>query len=158
MFGEYYKLWRSSLYSFLQTPVTSSLFGPNILLSTLFSWRDTKCLMKVTFWQPQVISRLVSVKHTMKSSASCYERAKLVRVLNFAPSGTCRAQQCPASHSRQAVWPDTLFSALLNTPRKTGSSQWALLFSDHCMPSPWFLTSRPKMLDNHYSGSTSVMC
>jgi hypothetical protein len=30
-------LRRSSLCSFLQPPVTSSLFGPNILLSTLFS-------------------------------------------------------------------------------------------------------------------------
>jgi hypothetical protein len=35
--GEEYKLWSSSLCSFLQPPVTSSLFGPNILLSTLFS-------------------------------------------------------------------------------------------------------------------------
>jgi hypothetical protein len=35
--GEEYKLWRSSLCSFLQPPVTSSLLGPNILLSTLFS-------------------------------------------------------------------------------------------------------------------------
>jgi hypothetical protein len=35
--GQEYKLWSSSLYSFLQSPVTSSLFGPNILLSTLFS-------------------------------------------------------------------------------------------------------------------------
>jgi hypothetical protein len=34
--GEEYKLWSSSLCSFLQPPVTSSLFGPNILLSTLF--------------------------------------------------------------------------------------------------------------------------
>jgi hypothetical protein len=33
---EEYKLWSSSLCSFLQPPVTSSLFGPNILLSTLF--------------------------------------------------------------------------------------------------------------------------
>jgi hypothetical protein len=32
-----YKLWSSSLYSFLQPPVTSSLFGPNILLNILFS-------------------------------------------------------------------------------------------------------------------------
>jgi hypothetical protein len=37
MFGEDYKLWSSSLCSYLQFPVTSSLFGPNILLSTLFS-------------------------------------------------------------------------------------------------------------------------
>jgi hypothetical protein len=30
--GEEYKLWSSSLCSFLQAPVTSSLFDPNILL------------------------------------------------------------------------------------------------------------------------------
>jgi hypothetical protein len=30
MFGKEYKLWSSSLCSFLQLPVTSSLFGPNI--------------------------------------------------------------------------------------------------------------------------------
>jgi hypothetical protein len=30
--GEEYKLWGSSLCSFLQPPVTSSLFGQNILL------------------------------------------------------------------------------------------------------------------------------
>jgi hypothetical protein len=35
--GEEYKLWSSSLCSFHQTPVTSSLFGTNILLSILFS-------------------------------------------------------------------------------------------------------------------------
>jgi hypothetical protein len=34
---EEYKLWSSSLCSFLQPPVTSSLFGPNILHNTLFS-------------------------------------------------------------------------------------------------------------------------
>jgi hypothetical protein len=32
IFGEVYKLWNSSLWSFLQPPVTSSLFSPNILL------------------------------------------------------------------------------------------------------------------------------
>jgi hypothetical protein len=35
--GEEYKWWSSSLCSFLQSPVASSPFGPNILLSTLFS-------------------------------------------------------------------------------------------------------------------------
>jgi hypothetical protein len=34
--GEEYELWSSSLCSFLQPPVISSLFGPNILSSTLF--------------------------------------------------------------------------------------------------------------------------
>jgi hypothetical protein len=35
MLGEEYKLWSSSLCSFLHPPVTSSLYGPNILLNTL---------------------------------------------------------------------------------------------------------------------------
>jgi hypothetical protein len=33
--GERYKLWSSSLCSFLQFPVTSYVFDPNILLNTL---------------------------------------------------------------------------------------------------------------------------
>jgi hypothetical protein len=35
--GDEYKLWSSQLCNFLLYPVTSSLLGPNILLSTLFS-------------------------------------------------------------------------------------------------------------------------
>jgi hypothetical protein len=34
---EEYKLWSCSLCNFLQSPVTSSLLGPNIFLSTYFS-------------------------------------------------------------------------------------------------------------------------
>ena len=37
IFGEQYKSLRSSLTSFLHSPVTSSLLGPNIPLNTLFS-------------------------------------------------------------------------------------------------------------------------
>jgi hypothetical protein len=35
--GDEYKLWSSSLCNFLQSPVTSSLFGPNTLPRTLLS-------------------------------------------------------------------------------------------------------------------------
>jgi hypothetical protein len=35
--GEEYKLWSSFLCSFLQPPITSSIFGLNVFLSTLFS-------------------------------------------------------------------------------------------------------------------------
>jgi hypothetical protein len=37
IFGVQHKLWSSSLCSFRQPPIISSLFDPNILLSTLFS-------------------------------------------------------------------------------------------------------------------------
>jgi Ca2+/Na+ antiporter len=43
MLGEGYKLWSSSLCSFLHPHVTSSLFGPNILLNTLFSNTPSLC-------------------------------------------------------------------------------------------------------------------
>jgi hypothetical protein len=35
--GKEYRLFRSSLCNFLHSPFTSSLLGPNILLSALFS-------------------------------------------------------------------------------------------------------------------------
>jgi hypothetical protein len=35
--GIVYKIWSSTLCSFVQPPVTSSILGPNILLNTLFS-------------------------------------------------------------------------------------------------------------------------
>jgi hypothetical protein len=34
--GEAFKLWSSSFCSFLQPPVTLSLYGPNTLLNILF--------------------------------------------------------------------------------------------------------------------------
>jgi hypothetical protein len=46
---EEYNLWSSSFCSFLQPPVISCLFGPNILLSTLFSNTLSLCsLMQET--------------------------------------------------------------------------------------------------------------
>jgi len=41
--GEQYRSFSSSLCSFLHSPVTSSLLGPNILLSTLFSKALSLC-------------------------------------------------------------------------------------------------------------------
>jgi hypothetical protein len=50
--GEEYKLWSYSLHNFLQPPVSSSLLGPNILLSTLFS--DTLSLCSFNNVRDQV--------------------------------------------------------------------------------------------------------
>jgi hypothetical protein len=43
MLGKDYKSWSSSLCSFLHSPVTSSLCGPSILPSTLFSNTLSSC-------------------------------------------------------------------------------------------------------------------
>jgi hypothetical protein len=61
--GEQYKLWSSSLYSFLQSPVTSSLLGPNILLSTLFS-------NTLSLWSSQTIRDQVS--HPYRTTGKNY--------------------------------------------------------------------------------------
>jgi hypothetical protein len=41
-FGEDYKLWSSSLCTFLQPPLISSLFGPNSDLPTVLVLQDTR--------------------------------------------------------------------------------------------------------------------
>jgi hypothetical protein len=43
IFDEDYKLWSSSLCNFLPHPAKISLFGPNILLGTLFSKALSLC-------------------------------------------------------------------------------------------------------------------
>jgi hypothetical protein len=52
---EVYKLWSLSLCSFLQPPINSSLFGPNILFSTLFS---------PSFYVPRLMSETNFHTHT----------------------------------------------------------------------------------------------
>jgi hypothetical protein len=65
--GEEYKLWSSSFCSFLQPPVTSSLFDPNILLSTLFS--NTLSLVHITV-------QLLFLYHYMPypTTTTCFDR------------------------------------------------------------------------------------
>jgi hypothetical protein len=41
--GKEYTLWSSSLCSFLQPPITSPLFDPNILLNTMFPYTLSLC-------------------------------------------------------------------------------------------------------------------
>ena len=49
IFGEHYRSLSSSLYSFLHTPVTSSLLSPNILLNTLF-WNTLSRRSSLNVW------------------------------------------------------------------------------------------------------------
>jgi hypothetical protein len=50
--GEEYKLWSSSLCSFLQPPVTSSLFGPNIVLNHRYYMCESGHLHALTSLPP----------------------------------------------------------------------------------------------------------
>jgi hypothetical protein len=47
MFGEEYKLWSCSLCSFLQSPVTSSLFGPSIHIVTSLVSLSTVLIFRI---------------------------------------------------------------------------------------------------------------
>jgi hypothetical protein len=50
IFGEEYRAWSSSLCSLLHSSVTSSLSGPNILLSTLFLTRKLSANVRSSVW------------------------------------------------------------------------------------------------------------
>jgi hypothetical protein len=69
--GEEYKLWRSSLCSFRQPPVTSSLFGPNILLSTLFSNTLSLCSSLDVRDQVSHIKHTHSYEYAARDTSIC---------------------------------------------------------------------------------------
>jgi hypothetical protein len=70
LLGEGYKLWSSSLRSFLQPSVTLSLFVPNILFSVLFL--NTLCI-------PSLTSETKFQAHTKPQA----KRAIVLHILNF---------------------------------------------------------------------------
>jgi hypothetical protein len=64
--GENYRSWTSSLWSFLHSPVTSSLLSPNILLNTLF-------------WNTQTLNVSDQVSHLYKTTG----KGIVLCILNF---------------------------------------------------------------------------
>ena len=60
IFGKVYRSLSSSLYSFLHSPLTSSLLGPKILLNTLFS--NTLSLCSSLIVRDQTFSLTLCVK------------------------------------------------------------------------------------------------
>jgi hypothetical protein len=95
-FSEEYKLWSSSLCGLLRPPVTSSLFGPYILLSALFSKAHS-------VYAPDLMSEMkihenMSTKVSWTSNIGITRRSHL-----YAPAAlserkflnsTCRAENC----------------------------------------------------------------
>jgi hypothetical protein len=61
--SDYYKLWSCPLCNFLHSPVTSSLLGPNIPLSTLFSNTLSLCIS---------LNVREQVSHPYRTTASLY--------------------------------------------------------------------------------------
>jgi hypothetical protein len=70
IFGVEYKLWNSSLCNFVYSPLTSFLFGPNILLTTLF-WNTP------SLWSPLHVRDQVS--HPCKTTS----RIMVLFILTF---------------------------------------------------------------------------
>jgi hypothetical protein len=73
MFGEEYKLWSSSLWSFQQSAVTSSPFGPNILLRTLLSNTLSLCSslnVRAKFSHPYRTTGNIIVLYILKTPAT----------------------------------------------------------------------------------------
>jgi hypothetical protein len=85
--GEEYKLWSSSLCSFLQPPVTSSLFGPNILLRI-----HTGCPNYSVFRITEV--SLCSEWRWMGSSILNIIRRGINRSCNWVPKSNLRLKNC----------------------------------------------------------------
>jgi hypothetical protein len=68
--GDEYKIWFSPLCNYLHSPVTSALFGPNILLTTLFS-------NTISLWSSLNVGDQVS--HPYKTTG----RITVLRILIF---------------------------------------------------------------------------
>ena len=137
--------WPSSRYLYWMSEQFS--ISSHLWTNKLYIWKNTKVFEDGYFFlRREVTLRLVVVKKKQwRTSNSCYWRAKLVRVLNFPPRGTrslrlevevkSSKQRCQCSGRLQSAgclvwhWLNTLLSALLDTPRKTGFNESFFLCS-----------------------------
>jgi hypothetical protein len=111
IFGDEYRSLSSSLCSLLQSPVASSLLGPNILFSTLFS--------NTLFVPPSVWEQ---VSHPYKTTGKIIFQYTLIFVfLDSNPEDKSREDHIlfyPICHKQFAqricAWSNTVLAALLN--------------------------------------------
>jgi hypothetical protein len=89
IFGDEYKSWSSSLVNFLHSPVILFLFGPNILLRTLFSRHPQ--FMLLPLWETKY--------HTHTKNWQNYGFAYF-KLLHFTKPVVCHMLQTPSSHTK----------------------------------------------------------
>jgi hypothetical protein len=82
--GEEYKLWSTSLCSFLHPPVTPSLFGPNIL-NTLFSNALGLC---------SSLTVRDHVSHPYRTAGKYDGRRNIISIINIGHCSTIKSHSC----------------------------------------------------------------
>jgi hypothetical protein len=103
--AEEYKFWSFSLCSFLQPPTMSSLLGPNILFSILFSntlASNVRMILLERMWKEAVVSQFVILsRHVGVASprTEVWTRDLLIRSRN----GSCPTATCSDWHLKGTV-------------------------------------------------------
>lgn len=136
--------WQSSWYLFRMSEQVS--ISSHLWTTKLYIWKNTKCLKTATFFlRRDVTFRLVNVKETKKTFKLLLLKSKTCSGVKFSTkkntmfsSGSgvkgskqrCQCSGCPQSaNSLVWHWFNTLLSALLDTPRKTGFNESSFLCS-----------------------------
>jgi hypothetical protein len=115
--GDKHKIWSSSLCNFFHSPVTSFLFGPNILLETLFS--NTLSLCSSLHVRDQVShphkttgSIMVLYFFHFRGDCKCFSTYNFYMVGYFSPRPTPKLEVHPLSTVRDSLF--NIFSATLH--------------------------------------------